>query len=164
MKFIFSVYLDRLVLYLCTNTVFDSVMQCLFVLLRNDVHVTNQDFQMCQRELNLFRSVFTRSKTLLTLSSSLSPLFSLSSFVLLIIPSSAYCCDVLSLLTHSPLCTQIFTGEREGKKRKLEVQAFLWDIIYVIACSYTKPKGKARHPSASLPLIVDVKKDSTFPI
>lgn len=27
-----------------------------------------------------------------------------------------------------------------------------------------KPKGKALHPSASLPLIVDVNKDSTFPI
>lgn len=44
------------------------------------------------------------------------------------------------------------------------MQAFLWDIIYVIACSYMKPKGKAPHPSASLPLIVDVNKDSTFPI
>lgn len=42
------------------------------------------------------------------------------------------------------------------------MQAFLWDIIYVIACSYMKPKGKALHPSASLPLIVDVKKDSMF--
>lgn len=61
---------------------------------------------MCQSdEVNLFRSVFIHSKTLLRLSSSLSPPFTLLSFVLLIVVSSAYCCDVLFLLTHSPLCT-----------------------------------------------------------